>query len=380
LPSTITSIGSNAFNGCKNVTGTLTIPSNVTAINSYSFAGCSGLSGSLTIPSMVTSIGASAFHDCAKITELSVGKNLTNIGDNALKGCNSLAKISVDRIIPPTVYSNTFTGVSVESCFINVPANSMNNYQTANYWSAFILYTESLPSDNYTVTVSIGTGGSVKENNVTLGNGSVLTAAIGSNKTFTITPNAGYAIATVSYADVDVTSQLVNNQFTTPAISANATLNVTFSKAVYRLSIKDASTGSVNLVCDYGATFNLDFTPSVGWKVSTVFYNNVDVTGSLINGIYIVPPITDNSLLNVSFVTDSPNSAPEVINNNVKVYTTTSEIIIEGTSDGETIELYSINGKQIQTQKSQGERVVIPAQRDAVYLVKTSGKTFKVIL
>jgi len=36
--------------------------------------------------------------------------------------------------------------------------------------------------------------------------------------------------------------------------------------------------------------------------------------------------------------------------------------------------------KQIQTIKSQGERVVLPAQRDAVYLVKTAGRTFKVIL
>jgi hypothetical protein len=46
----------------------------------------------------------------------------------------------------------------------------------------------------------------------------------------------------------------------------------------------------------------------------------------------------------------------------------------------QTNEIPTINGKQIQTLKSEGNRMVLPAQRDAVYLVKTAGRTFKVIL
>jgi len=380
LPNTITSIGTSAFSGCSGFTGSLNLPNTLTALHTSSFSGCSGFTGVLSIPLSVTSVENNAFMGCNKLTELYFNKSTTTtIGDYAFSGCSGLIKISVPYTIPPIIYSGTFSGVVKDNCILEVPAGTSGMYQAASFWKYFFT-TESALENKYDITLKLGNGGVTLENNLLLGNGSVLTVTIGSTKTFTFTPNAGYKVATVTYNGVDVTSQLVNNQYTTTAINTNATLNVTFSKIIYRLSIKDASTGTVNLVCDYGATFNLDFTASVGWKVSTVYYNNVDVTGSLVNGVYTVPAITANSLLNVSFVTDSPNTAPEVINNNVKVYTTTSEIIIEGTSDGETIELYSINGKQIQTLKSEGERIVIPAQRDAVYLVKTAGKTFKVIM
>lgn len=71
---------------------------------------------------------------------------------------------------------------------------------------------------------------------------------------------------------------------------------------------------------------------------------------------------------------------PKQSNNTVIVYSIQNFIIIDGTSNGEKIEIYTLNGKLIDSQKSEGERMVIPAKTEAVYLVKTSGKTCKVIL
>lgn len=76
----------------------------------------------------------------------------------------------------------------------------------------------------------------------------------------------------------------------------------------------------------------------------------------------------------------SPSATSNLNNSTIKVYPLASEIFIEGTSSGESATLYSINGKQIQTIKSQGNRMDIPVQRNAVYLVKTAGRTFKVKL
>jgi hypothetical protein len=143
--------------------------------------------------------------------------------------------------------------------------------------------------------------------------------------------------------------------------------------------MKDASTGTMNLILDYGTIPAFSFTPSNGWVVSTVFYNDVDVTSSVVNGFYTAPAITANGLLNVSFVS-TVSGAPQMINSNVKVYSSQSEIIVEGTAEGELVSLYNVNGVQTQSVISKGERMVIPAIKEAVYLVKTATKTFKVIL
>lgn len=61
IPSTVTSIGNQAFWKCTNLTS-FTIPSSVTSIGHSAFSGCTGLT-SITIPSSVTKIGSSAFDD-----------------------------------------------------------------------------------------------------------------------------------------------------------------------------------------------------------------------------------------------------------------------------------------------------------------------------
>ena len=60
IPSSVTSIGSNAFEGCKSVTS-ITIPSSVTSIGDWAFSSCSNLT-SIIIPDSVNSIGSNAFY------------------------------------------------------------------------------------------------------------------------------------------------------------------------------------------------------------------------------------------------------------------------------------------------------------------------------
>ena len=73
-------------------------------------------------------------------------------------------------------------------------------------------------------------------------------------------------------------------------------------------------------------------------------------------------------------------AVPTVNNSNLKVYTTQSAIIIDGTISGETVTIYNLNGNQLHTVKSQGERLSINVKFNGVYLVKIAGKTMKVVL
>ena len=66
----VTTIGSCAFYGCKNM-ASVTLLESVTTIGSYAFSGCSSLTG-ITIPESVTSIGSSAFSGCSSLTDVSI--------------------------------------------------------------------------------------------------------------------------------------------------------------------------------------------------------------------------------------------------------------------------------------------------------------------
>ncbi len=117
IPSSVTSIGNNAFGHCSGLTSII-IPNSVTSIGAGQFQNCSGLT-SVTIPSGVTSIGNYAFWDCNGLTSVTIPNNVTSIGHGAFQYCSGLKSI----IIPSSVTSigdnafgdcNGLTSITVE--------------------------------------------------------------------------------------------------------------------------------------------------------------------------------------------------------------------------------------------------------------------------
>ncbi|HEY6913675.1 MAG TPA: hypothetical protein VI413_03280, partial [Paludibacter sp.] len=232
---------------------------------------------------------------------------------------------------------------------------------------------------SFSILLQQNAGGSVKQNNVTLANGSAVAAQAGSTKLFTITPNAGYEIATLTFNGVNVKSQLNNNQYATPVINSNGTLSVTFNKIQYRLSVKTGDSGTFSLLCDYGSSPSFDISAPAGMKITSVSFNGTNVINFVVNGIYTVPSITANSSLIVTYGAISTQLG-EASEANMKVYAAKSKIIIEGSVKGESIRLITILGKQLAQIQSEGEKITIPVQESAVYIVKTETKTFKIVL
>ncbi|MCD8305203.1 MAG: leucine-rich repeat domain-containing protein, partial [Prevotella sp.] len=81
IPSSVTSIGSDAFYYCESLTS-IEIPSSVTSIGGGAFFYCSSLT-SIEIPSSVTSIGSSAFFYCSSLTSIEIPSGVTSIGSYA---------------------------------------------------------------------------------------------------------------------------------------------------------------------------------------------------------------------------------------------------------------------------------------------------------
>ena len=84
IPNSVTSIGNNAFYGCRLTS--ITIPNSVTSIGDKAFASCMKLT-SVTIPNSVTSIGEEAFESCYELTSITIPNSVTSIGDEAFASC-----------------------------------------------------------------------------------------------------------------------------------------------------------------------------------------------------------------------------------------------------------------------------------------------------
>lgn len=150
----------------------------------------------------------------------------------------------------------------------------------------------------------------------------------------------------------------------------------------YRIYIKsaDAGGGSVNYICHQGDTLSFDFSPISNWRTYSVTLNGTNVTSSLVNGILTINGVTSNCTLNAVFVLATNNNPPTPGNEGIKVYSTSTDIVVDGTQKNELITLYSVSGEKIRQLKSDGNTINIPVQQNKVYLLKTNSQTFKIIL
>jgi len=109
IPSSVTSIGNEAFSFCSGLTS-VTIPSSVTSIGTDAFSGCTGLT-SVTIPSSVTDIGVWAFSHCTGLISISVAEG--NSAYDSRNKCNAIIETKSNKLI--TGCKNTIIPSSVTS-------------------------------------------------------------------------------------------------------------------------------------------------------------------------------------------------------------------------------------------------------------------------
>ena len=88
IPSSVVSIGYEAFSFCSSLTR-VEIPSSVTDIGRWAFSFCSSLTY-IEISSGVTDIGDWAFNGCWNLTSIEIPSGVTSIGDSAFHNCPKL--------------------------------------------------------------------------------------------------------------------------------------------------------------------------------------------------------------------------------------------------------------------------------------------------
>ncbi len=198
IPETVEIIGYSSFNGCSGLTN-IKIGTGVKEIGELAFNNCKNLS-SIEIPNNVTTIGRYAFSNCTNLNSASIGSGVTSIGDYAFWTCSKLKTINILNPTPPTIYDDTFYGVSKNSCVLNVPVGSLDAYKAAEYWKEFQNIVETnfdAPKLQYNIlsktakTVEVG----YSETNAAYASGDVVipeTVSI-NGETYTVTSISDYA-------------------------------------------------------------------------------------------------------------------------------------------------------------------------------------------
>lgn len=360
LPTTLESIGANAFSYQKGLKGNIFINGNVDE-GAFSYTG-------LTSATVNGDVGTKAFYG-SPIASLWINGNIT--GDYI---CDPNARKSYDTGI------DFYNDDELRFLYINGSVSS------AAFSSTSSLYFNQLN------TVVIGPN--VKE--LTSGFGRV-------NDTFT-------NVFLPSNPPASIPSELTTQgSFFVPKGCADKYAQVDFwqNKTLieldYSMAFPGGGTGnegqvrlstsiSDNVAVHHsthrkGETAIVEVHPPAGWQIGKAEFNGEDVLGDFDGGTYVTRPLTEDSQMNVELAYESPfeiidatteiTSLPE---SNLCIERNGDCLNLYGLSAGDTVTLYTISGMKLMEHTAAGDTISVNiAGRDTgVYVIAVNGKGYKI--
>ncbi|XMO85394.1 leucine-rich repeat domain-containing protein [Algibacter sp. AS12] len=198
LPSTVSSIGSNAFHSCTSLT-TINLDNiitygdhsfnncaalslapldftNTVSTGSYTFINCSSITSvvvpgtlslglgalrgtginSFSIPSEWTVLPDQMIRDCKAITTINIPSTVTTMGVAAFRGCTGITDIQVNWTVPVGIadatVNNLFNGLLLSGINLLVPPNTIDDYEAAPVWTEFNIMEGVLSTNDYGIT------------------------------------------------------------------------------------------------------------------------------------------------------------------------------------------------------------------------------------
>ncbi len=255
IPNSVTNIDESAFRDCSGLTSVV-IPNSVTSIGGRAFENCSSLA-SVTIPNSVTSIGYEAFLGCTltsinitdiaawckpavsnfnsssttyprtgchlllngeEIKDLDIPESVTEIGTKAFSICPSITSVKVHWNRPLAGGADSFQPEVRKKATLYVPKGTAMMYMAASGWSEFANIMEFEDGDDaHYITIRMGEGGALKQS-----------VEVGKVYTYAVSADEGWSVNTITFDGKDMTSILMDGQFSTPVITGNSELNVVF--------------------------------------------------------------------------------------------------------------------------------------------------------
>ena len=181
----------------------------------------------------------------------------------------------------------------IDSVFVDgAYAGAVTDYTFSNVTADHTLLA-TFARDSYTITTNAGEGGSITPAGAT-------EVLCGGSQSYTITPEEGYYIATLT---VDGEQQAAQNSWTFSDVRGDHTIAVTFSRYSYTVTTSAGEGGSVTPAgttsVEYGEDLSITITPDDCYHIDSVFIDGV-YSGAITN--YTFSSITADHTLSATFL------------------------------------------------------------------------------
>ena len=374
IPNSVTSIGNSAFRRCSALTQ-VSIPNSVTSIGGWAFYDCSALT-QVTIPNSVTSIGGLVFRNCSALTSVIIGNHVEAISYDAFGECTSLDTITCLGGNPPAV-SQSFETINPKICKLYVPKTALVDYIQDTVWGAFSnMKGIDVPTETYMLNLRIGQGGSISHNGNVYTANSAIEVQPEATTTLQIQATPGYEIGSVIFNGTDYTAQVSEDgTLTLPALTANATLQVSFTQQSYTVAYYFVgSNGYFFTTVNYGETFRCHAAAAEGKNIVSITLNGTDITGRLgADGLLQIENITEDCTLIIS--TDA-GQATEVGDTrqdaSFRTWQSNGEVFVEHTQGMTGVALYDANGRLLHQTETNGYGVLRMAAPGKIHIVRAT--------
>lgn len=340
---------------------------------------------SIVIPNSVITIAKEAFNGCYKLTSVTIGNSVTTIEEKAFNTCRSLTSLTIPRSVT-SIEKGAFAGCAITSLVIEDAPVSLG-------YQAFATCKN---------LVSVDLGNNIK--------------IIGSyafydcDKLPSITiPNSVTEIGDWAFNWCDELMEvisLIETPFETPTYVFNddnynkATLYVPKGKlSLYKevtcwkrfknivemageycyLTLKDGTSGCMKLLVKRGTSHTVAIEAEEGWKVTSVTYNDEDVTSSLDEeNQFTTPAITTDAVLRVVYTQDT--KVASLANDDINILAVSGGLWIDGATKDTVCQVFATDGKLLKTVRLTNSRTFVSLDASQVYIVKVGDKTMKAAL